>query len=189
MKRRRYVLALATLLLAAWMPTASAGVSVHFEAETLASLLAAASTQDIDIPVGDERTIRIELREIRLVQLEPAAEGSGGRGVLRTEIKLNIPEFDTKMTLKPIVVLDVVDVKGRSLFEMRFVELRVPVPIIGEFDIAPFVQPLRYPAEDLWYLPGARGTVHLRSRLTEITMGQRAIRFDFELEITDPEGS
>jgi len=58
--------------------------------------------------------------------------------------------------------------------------------LLGEFDIAPFLHPLRYPAEDLWYLAGARGIVHLRSHLVGITMGQRAIRFDFELELTEP---
>jgi hypothetical protein len=69
---------------------------------------------------------------------------------------------------------------------MRFHELSVPVPFLGEFDIAPFLEPLRYPAEDLWYLAGARGIVHLRSHLVDITMGQRAIRFDFDLELTKP---
>jgi hypothetical protein len=48
---------------------------------------------------------------------------------------------------------------------------------------------LRYPAEDLWYLAGARGIVHLRSRLVDITMGRRAIRFDFDLELTETQGT
>ncbi len=168
------------------IPSTQAGVAVHFEAETLAALLGAASTQDIDFPINDERTIRIELRDLKLLELRPAADASERRGSIRTSLNVAVPEFDLDLSLEPTVVLDVVEVDGVNLFEMRFAELRVPVPILGEFDIAAFVQPLRYPAEDLWYLPGARGTVHLRSRLVNITMGQRAIRFDFELDITDP---
>jgi hypothetical protein len=176
----------ASCTVAALPSTVEAGVAVHFEAETLAALLGAASTQDIDFPINDKRTIRIELRDLKLLELRPAGEASDVRGSIRTSLNVTIPELDVEMSLEPTVVLDVVDVDGVNLFEMRFAELRVPVPILGDFDIAPFVQPLRYPAEDLWYLPGARGTVHLRSRLVNITMGQRAIRFDFELDITDP---
>ena len=83
-------------------------------------------------------------------------------------------------------MLDVIKGEDFNELEMRFAELKIPVPILGEFDISPFLHPLRYPAEDLWYLAGARGVVHLRSHLVGITMGQRAIRFDFELELTEP---
>jgi len=174
------------LALALAAPAAAAGVSVSFEADTLDRLLRAASTQDVDIPLNETRSVRVELRDIRLVELQPAAEGSHGRGFLSTSVDVAIPELDVRWSLRPTVVLDVVRVGEQSLFEMRFVKLRIPVPILGEFDIAPFLQPLRYPAEDLWYLPGARGTVHLKSRLVDITMGQRAVRFDFELDITEP---
>jgi len=121
-----------------------------------------------------------------LLKLDPAADGDGGRGYLRTAVELSIPEFNLDLSLKPTVVLNVVKGEQFNELEMRFVELKIPVPIFGEIDIAPFLHPLRYPAEDLWYLAGARGIVHLRSHLVDITMGQRAIRFDFELELTEP---
>jgi hypothetical protein len=173
-------------LLAAVAPHAAAGVSVSFDVDTLNMMLRAASTQDVEIPITNERTLLVQLRDVRLLKLDPAAEGASGRGYLRTAVELSIPEFDLDLSLRPTVVLDVVKGERFNELEMRFAELKIPVPILGEIDIAPFLQPLRYPAEDLWYLAGARGIVHLRSHLVEITMGQRAIRFDFELELTEP---
>ena len=175
----------AVLLLALFVPRASAGVSVSFDADTLNMMMRAASIQDVEIPIGTDRTVLVQLRDVRLIQLDPAAEGKGS-GYLRTAVELSVPEFDLDLSLKPTVVLDVVKGEQFNEFEMRFAELKIPVPILGEIDIAPFLQPLRYPAEDLWYLAGARGIVHLRSHLVGITMGQRAIRFDFELELTEP---
>jgi len=174
------------LLLAAFVSRVSAGVSVSFDADTLNMMLRAASTQDVEIPISDNRTLLVQLREVRLIKLDPAADGKAGRGFLRTSVELSIPELNLDLSLKPTIVLDVVKGERFNELEMRFAELKVPVPSLGEFDIAPFLQPLRYPAEDLWYLAGARGIVHLRSHLVGITMGQRAIRFDFELELTEP---
>ncbi len=173
-------------LVAALTPLTAADVSVSFDADTLNMMMRAASTQDVEIPITNERTLLVQLRDIRLLKLDPA-EGEQGRGYLRTAVELSVPEFDLDLSLKPTVVLDVVKGEQFNELEMRFVELKIPVPILGEIDIAPFLQPLRYPAEDLWYLAGARGIVHLRSHLVDITMGQRAIRFDFELELTEPE--
>mgnify|MGYP001551957181 CR=1 FL=1 len=174
------------LLAALLVPSSFAGVSVSFDADTLNMMLGAASTQDIEVPVSETRTLLVQLREVRLVELEPLADGKRGRGYLRTAVEIAIPEFDIELSLKQTVVLDVVKGDRFNELEMRFHELAVPIPLIGDFDIAPFLQPLRYPAEDLWYLAGARGIVHLRSHLVEITMGQRAIRFDFDLELTEP---
>ena len=174
------------LFLAAFASRVSAGVSVSFDTDTLNMMLRAASIQDVEIPISDDRTLLVQLREIRLVKLDPAADGKSGHGYLRTSVELSIPEFNLDLSLKPTIVLDVVKGERFNELEMRFAELKIPVPILGEFDIAPFLHPLRYPAEDLWYLAGARGIVHLRSHLVGITMGQRAIRFDFELELTEP---
>jgi len=177
-----------SLLVAAALaaPAPAAGVSVSFDTETLNMMLRAASIQDVEIPISDDRTLLVQLRDVRLVKLDPVGDGKPGRGYLRTEVELSIPEFDIDLSLEPTIVLDVVKGARFNELEMRFAELRVPVPIIGDFDISSFLKPLRYPAEDLWYLAGARGVVHLRSHLVNITMGQRAIRFDFELELTEP---
>ena len=174
------------LLVALLVPAASAGVSVSFDADTLDMMLGAASKQDIELPISENRTLLVQLREVKLVGLEPAADGKRGRGFLKTKVDIAIPEFGIELSLRPTVVLDVVKGERFNELEMRFHELAVPIPILGDFDISPFLHPLRYPAEDLWYLAGARGIVHLRSHLVDITMGQRAIRFDFELELTTP---
>ncbi len=175
----------AVLLPALLLPRASAGVSVSFDADTLNMMMRAASTQDVEIPISDDRTLLVQIKDVRLLKLDPAAEGARGRGFLRTAVELSVPEFNLDLSLEPTVVLDVVQGERFNEFEMRFAKLEIPVPILGEFDIAPFLHPLRYPAEDLWYLAGARGIVHLRSNLVGITMGQRAIRFDFDLELTE----
>jgi len=185
MRATKRSIGFAVLLLAALVPVDAAGVSVSFDADTLNMMMRAASTQDVEIPISADRTLLVQLRDVRLVQLDPAAEGHG-RGYLRTAVELSIPEFDLNLSLKPTVVLDVVKGERFNELEMRFAELKIPIPILGDFDIAPFLHPLRYPAEDVWYLAGARGIVHLRSNLVGITMGKRAIRFDFELELTEP---
>lgn len=173
-------------LMAAFAPRSSAGVSVSFDADTLNMMMRAASTQDVEIPISADRTLLVQLRDVRLIKLDPAADPEKGRGYLRTAVELSVPEFNLDLSLKPTVVLDVVKGEQFNELELRFAELKIPVPILGEIDISPFLHPLRYPAEDLWYLAGARGIVHLRSHLVGITMGQRAIRFDFELELIVP---
>lgn len=184
MRKTSVTIGIVLLFSASLVAPALAGVQVSFDAETLNMMMRAASTQDVEIPIGGDRTLLVQIRDVRLLQLDPAAKGEG-RGLIRTAVDVTVPEFDLELSLKPTVVLDVVKGKQFNEFEMRFASLEIPVPILGEFDIAPFLHPLRYPAEDLWYLAGARGIVHLRSHLVEITMGQKAIRFDFELELTE----
>lgn len=174
------------LLAALLAPTSLAGVTVSFDADTVNMMLGAASTQDIEIPLSENRTLLVQLRQVRLLELVPVADGKTGRGHLRTAVDVSIPEFDVELSLQPTVILDVVKGERVNEMEMRFVNLAIPVPILGKFDIAPFLSPMRYPAEDLWYLAGARGIVNLRSHLVGITMGQRAVRFEFDLELIEP---
>ena len=181
---QKFVVALVLLLTVA-APGAAAGVDVSFDAETIGMMLRAASKQDIEIPISDSRTLLVQIKNVQLLKLEPVGDTATGRGLLRTSVDLSVPEFNLDLSLKPTVVLDVVKGEQFNELEMRFVTLAIPIPIIGDVDIAPFLTPLRYPAEDLWYLAGARGIVHLRSHLVGITMGQRAIRFEFDLELSE----
>jgi hypothetical protein len=116
------------LLCPALLATAvtSAGVSVSFDADTLNMMLRAASTQDIEIPIGDTRTVLVQLRDVRLLKLDPVADVDNGRGYLRTAVDIAIPEFGIELSLKPTVVLDVVHGEEFNEFELRFEELAVP---------------------------------------------------------------
>jgi hypothetical protein len=53
---------------------------------------------------------------------------------------------------------------------------------VGSIDVAPFLPPLRFPAENLWLVAGAEGNVEVRSRLSRIEMGRKVVRFEYDLE-------
>ena len=55
-------------------------------------------------------------------------------------------------------------------------------------DVAPFLPPLRFPADNNWFVQGADDTVEVRGRLTGVEMGQKVVRLDFELTVVPPRG-
>ena len=57
------------------------------------------------------------------------------------------------------------------------------LPLAGPINIAGLLPPLRFPADHLWLVAGARGDVFVRSRLSRIAMGSRAIRLEFEIDV------
>ena len=104
-------------------PVAGAGVSVSFDADTLNMMLGATSTQDIEVPISNERSVLVQLREVRLVKLDPVGDDDHGRGYLRTAVEIAIPELNIELSLRPTVVLDVVKGSQFNEFELRFVDL------------------------------------------------------------------
>jgi hypothetical protein len=158
---------------------ARAAVSVGFDLDTLNVLLPALAAHEIAVPIAEGRSVGVRLEDLRVTGLDPAA---GGTGHLQTATRVRIPQLGIDVAVTPRLSLHVVDRDASQWLELRFEQVTVPLPLAGSIDVAPFLPPLRFPAENLWTLAGAAGDIEVRSRLTKIDMGLRVLRFDFELE-------
>jgi hypothetical protein len=116
---------------------------------------------------------------MRITGLDPAAvEGTSGH--ILTSMRLRVPQLGLDLPVQPRISLRATELQSTSLLELRFEEAQIPLPM-GTIDVASFLPPLRFPAENLWLIAGARGDVRLHSRLSGIEMGQRVVRFEFDL--------
>ena len=57
------------------------------------------------------------------------------------------------------------------------------------FDIAGFIAPMTFPAENLFQLAGAAGDVEIRSRLDEVRMLDDGLLFQMSLVVVPPVAS
>lgn len=162
-----------------------AGVSVGFDLPALNELLPAMTLQEVFVPIAGGRTIRVLLDDLRILALEPSSGGAGADRIL-TSVNLRVPSLGLDVPLEPRMSLRVVEEQGRSSLELRFDEVGIPLPLAGSVDAAPFLTPLRFPADDLFLVAGARGDVVIHSRLQKIEMGLKVVRFDFDLDVVEP---
>jgi hypothetical protein len=167
-----------TVLLAGALP-APAGVTVGFDVETLNEVLPALSATEIAVPIAGSRSVKVLLEEMRITGLDPAAvEGTSGH--ILTSMRLRVPQLGLDLPVHPRISLRAKELQTTSLLELRFEQAELPLPM-GSIDVASFLPPLHFPAENLWLIAGARGDVQVRSRLIAIEMGTRVVRFEFDL--------
>jgi len=174
----------ASLLAAAWTAHAAAGVGVEIDAETINRLLSAVAVDRVEVAVGPQRTIDVELHDLHVIGFEPAG-ASGGKGVILASVRVEAPELGLRVPLEPRIVVDVAHENGISLLELRFENLGLRIPLLGAIDLAALVPPMRYPADNGWVLAGAQGDVPVTSRLTAVKMGARTLRLECDVEV-DP---
>jgi len=172
--------ALATGLLLAGAIPATAGVSVGMDLEALNEVLPALSARQIDVPISEGQSVAMLLEQLEVTGFDPAA-AEGTAGHILTSMRVRIPQFGVDLPVHPRISLHVVRREERSSLELRFEEVRVPL-LVGAIDVAPFLPPLSFPAEDIWRVEGAEGDVRVRSRLVSVEMGQKVVRFEFDLE-------
>ena len=172
---------IAFCLLASVQFTADAAVKVDFDSSTLNDLLAALTHQEIDVPLTSTKSLTVRLDELRLVGLEPRA-GDADRGHLLTSLKLTAPELGISVSVKPRLSLVVSEVEGRSVLELRFEEVMLPLPL-GKMNIAGFLPPISLPADSIFLMEGAGGDVKVRSKLSDVRMGLEKLQFEFEIQV------
>lgn len=170
--------ALFSTLLAVVTPAAA---TLGVDAATLNELLPAVAPRNVPVEITEGRTLDVELEDLKVVGFDPAA-GADGKGQILTRVRIKIAELGLNVNLEPKLSLKVVQQAGISILELRFDNAEVPIPLAGTVDIGSFVPPLRFPAESLFYLQGMDGEVPFRSRLTDVKMGLKVLRFEFELE-------
>ena len=164
--------------LAATAPLA-AGVTIGFDVETLNEVLPALSASEITVPLSEKRSIGIRLVDMQVTGLDPTA---GGTGHILTAMRVQVPSFGINLPVEPHLSLHVAEGPNGSVLEMRFEQVSIALPLAGSIDVAPFLPPLRFPAENLWLVAGVEGNVRVKSRLSTIDMGLKIVRFELDLE-------
>jgi len=158
----------------------AAGVRIDIDRQTLSEIVSAVAPTAVDVPIAGGATLRVELRGIRVTALEPATPEQPRDGI-RTALRLVAPEIGLDAAVAPRLSLGLADEGGEPMLELRFDEVPLAVPLVGRLDLARFVAPLRYPAQNVFSLPSGTGEVDLVSRLAKIGMTRDALRLDFEI--------
>jgi hypothetical protein len=155
---------------------------------TLNEILNAVSVEQVEVPLSTERSVTVELHDLRVKGLLPA-KTRNERHAIRTAVTVVAPDLGLRMPLEPLLTLDVVqDAEAGSVLELRFVDLGFDVPLMGHVNLAAAVPPMRYPATNQWLLDGARGPVPMISRLSSIDMEADRIRFRLEVDVAGSTG-
>ena len=176
------VLLLSTILTAVSAWNAMADVSVDIDRETLNRVLTAVAATQVEIPLTETNSVAVELRDLRVTALEPDA-GRRDRGHIRTTVRVVAPELGLDVPLAPRIALGVIEENGRHLIELSFEELLLQIPLVGAIDLAGWMRPMRYPADNIWLLAGVDGNVEVASRLVGIEMHPEGVRFQFTIHV------
>jgi hypothetical protein len=161
---------------------ARADIEIVFDAPTINQLLTAVTAHDLVVPIAGGQTVKVVLDELKVLGFEPDPAGSGH---ILTSLKLSVPQFELKLAAQPRLSLHVVDGRSGSVLELRF--SNIPLPLgFAKIDLAPFVPPVRYPADSAFRLAGANGDVEVQSRLSGVTMTREFIRFRVSLDVMPP---
>jgi hypothetical protein len=174
------------LLVLCWIVVAAlpvtAGVTVGFDVATLNEVLPALSAEEIAVPLSGSNSIGVRLEKMQVTGLDPAAGGEGGPGHILTSMRVRVAQLGIDLPVEPRLSLHVVEQASGSLLELRFERVEIPLPLAGSIDVAAFLPPISFPAENLWLLAGAEGTIEIKSELSGIEMGRNVLRFEFDLE-------
>jgi hypothetical protein len=178
----RLMAAVMVCALAAGAGAARAEVSFTVDKETLNDLLGALVADRVDVQLGGETAFPVFFDDMQITGFDPSA-GDQRQGYILTSLNVRIPALALGLTVKPRISLNVVKQGEASLLELRFEHLVLPLPLAGSIDIASLVPPIRYNADNIWLMAGARGDVPVDSSLKEIVMGREAIRFIFDVVV------
>jgi hypothetical protein len=174
------ILILLTVLSAA--PVA-AGVTVDIDARTLNQILTAISVAEVEVPISAQSTVTVELHDLRVIGFDPSPDQQRP-GAILTAVRVVAPELGLEVPLEPRIAVDVVREGEASMLELRFEDLGLKIPFVGQINLASLVPPMRYPADNVFLLDGAQGDVPVTSRLRTIKMGREAIRFELDLQVS-----
>jgi hypothetical protein len=153
-------------------------VSVSFDVATLNELLPALTAAAIVVPLSEEQSIEVFVEDVTVTGFDPTA-GAGGQ--ILASLRLRVPQFGVNVPVDSRLSLEVVDPSGSSELVLRFDRAELPLPLAGRVDVARFLPPLRFPAQNLFRVEGARGEVQVQSSLSRVELGQKLLRLSFDL--------
>ena len=173
-------LAIALTLLLLPAPVIRADVDLSINAETLTDLLATMLPAKVELSLLAGHTITLEIGEFEIVGFEPTSEESPGR--ILGKLNIHVPALSLDLPVAPRLSLEVGEQNGMTVCNLLFDEVTVGMPM-GEFDIAPFFPAIPVPADTTNLIESQRGVYQVRTRLAEATMGARALRLRFALDV------
>ena len=124
-------------------------------------------------------TLRIE--DLKVTGFDPAA-GNGGH--VLTSLRLESPEIGLAVPLKPRLSLHLSETDGRSICNLRFEKVVLPIPLSGPIDIAGLLPAIPVPADQINTVETTRGFFHVRIRLVETHVGSSALHFGFDVDVS-----
>ncbi len=172
------------VLVLVWVGTAVspvwAGMTVGFDTRTLNDVLPSLTAREIEVPLSEDSVIGVVLENMQVTGLEPGV-GENGSGHILTSMRVRVPQLGLDLPVESKLSLHVAREASGDLLELRFDEVEINLPLAGSIDIAAFLTPLRFPAENVWRVEGADGDIRVRSKLAGIDIGSELLRFEFEL--------
>lgn len=180
--RNRFLALFFALAILAVAPSAAA-VSIDVDAGTLNDLLTALTVQEVQVELMPGNTMAVQFDDMRVLGFDPAS-GPGKQDQIRTALTLIVPDLGVRVDVEPRISLHVLEQDGQSVIEVRYEKVSLPVPLMGEINLAKMLDPIRFPTDSVFYLKGAEGTgSEIKSRLAKIAMGSRSIRLTFDIEV------
>jgi hypothetical protein len=162
-------------------PGAIAGVDLQVDAATLTELLAVMVPESIVLNITPENRVTLRIKDLQVTGFDPAA-GNGGH--VLASLNLESPEMGLVVPLKPRLSLHLSEKDGRSLCNLRFEKVVLPVPLSGPIDVAGLLPVIPVPADEINTVETTRGLFQVRTRLVETRVGASALHFGFELEVS-----
>jgi len=157
-----------------------AGMTVGFDIRTLNDVLPALTASEIEVPLSEDSTIGVVLENMQVTGLEPGV-GENGSGHILTSMRVRVPQLGLDLPVESKLSLHVAREGSGDLLELRFDEVEINLPLAGSIDIAAFLTPLQFPAENVWRVEGAEGDIRVHAKLSGIDMGLNVLRFEFDL--------
>jgi len=182
MRSTQRAVALTLAMLASLIPAtaARADVDLSIHPDTLADLLATMIPPKIELSLLAGRKLTLEIGELQIVGFEPTSETNPGR--ILGKLNVHVPDLGLDLPVAPRLSLSVSEQNGLTVCNLLFDEVMVGMPM-GEFDISPFFPTIPVPADVVNLIESQRGVHEVRTRLAEATMGARALRLRFTLDV------
>jgi hypothetical protein len=186
-KPRRFLVAATILGVCALLaPGAQARLDVSLDAETMTEILATVIPEQVEVPLLGDQTMAVELDDFEVTGFDPTA-GENRQGYVLTSVRLRVPQLDLDVPVEPRLSLTLGNDGGAPVFFLTFEELAVPMPVTGPVDIAGFLPRVPVPVDSAFDIEVDRGDFVVHTKLVDIRMGTRNLRFAFDLAITPAE--
>ena len=79
-------------------------------------------------------------------------------------MRVRVPQFGLNLPVQSRLSLHITEDASGDLLELRFDQVEIQLPLAGRVDIAAFLPPIQFPAENAFRLQGAGGDVRVRSK-------------------------
>ena len=173
-------IAIALLFVVGPAPTSRASVEVAIDAATISEFLGAVMPDRIDLPVAGS-TVPVRVRDFKVRGFAPASAGTSIKGYIDTSLTVQSADFGLSLALEPRLSVKIIEHNGFRMCQLRFEEVPISLPLMGEANLAPFFQPVILPADYLSQVPTGIRDVPVRTRLADVTLGRSKMRLHFDL--------